>query len=39
MPRPKALSTAPGYVPAAERDRLEIIRFPSDDARVPLRGK
>jgi hypothetical protein len=33
MQKPKAHSTVPGDVPAAERDRLEIIRFASAEAR------
>jgi hypothetical protein len=33
MPRPDALSPQRGRVPAAERDRLEIIRFASAEAR------
>jgi hypothetical protein len=33
MPKPTAFSPAQGKVPPAERDRLEIIRFASADAR------
>jgi hypothetical protein len=33
MQKPNAISKLQGNVPATERDRLEIIRFPSADAR------
>ncbi len=33
MQKPRADSAMPGHAPAAERDRLEIIRFVSADAR------